>query len=281
MQTCSFAEIAARYPVIFFDAYGVLKNYRGVLSGVPEVIAKLEGQGKDIFIVTNDASKSPEIMARAYVLAGHEQLIRANQHVTSGMLVTDWLSAKVRSGRVAYLGKPESAYYIESAGLTALPIATCSYEERVEAIVLLDDEGFDWQPDLNRALNMLRRHNVPVVIANADPTYPVNPSDVAVAVGSLGDLLEGLLHKRFIRFGKPDAIMFYYAFERALITNPSLRRQDILMVGDTLETDILGGNKFGIDTALVLSGNTSPDDAETQIRSTGIIPDYVCASILT
>src|SRR5262245_39361616 len=113
---------------------------------------------------------------------------------------------------------------------------------------------------MNRALNMLRRHNVPVVIANADPTYPVNPSDIAVAVGSLGNLLEGLLHKRFIRFGKPDAIMFYYAFERALIKNPQLRRQDILMVGDTLETDILGGNKFGIDTALVLSGNTSHDD---------------------
>ena len=31
------------------------------------------------------------------------------------------------------------------------------------------------------------------------------------------------------------------------------------MVGDTLHTDIIGGNKFGLDTVLVLSGNTLPE----------------------
>ena len=52
------------------------------------------------------------------------------------------------------------------------------------------------------------------------------------------------------------------------------------MVGDTLRTDILGGNKFGFDTVLVLTGNTQPQDAEIQIRSTGIIPTYVCESVV-
>lgn len=50
------------------------------------------------------------------------------------------------------------------------------------------------------------------------------------------------------------------------------------MVGDTLHTDILGGNKFGLDTALVLTGNTQAEDAEVRIRSTGIIPTYICVS---
>ena len=50
------------------------------------------------------------------------------------------------------------------------------------------------------------------------------------------------------------------------------------MVGDTLTTDILGGNKFGIDTALVLSGNTLRESAAEQIHATGIIPDYICES---
>jgi ribonucleotide monophosphatase NagD (HAD superfamily) len=53
------------------------------------------------------------------------------------------------------------------------------------------------------------------------------------------------------------------------------------MVGDTLKTDILGANAFGIDTALVLSGNTPAADAEVAILSSGIIPTYVCSSILT
>ena len=52
------------------------------------------------------------------------------------------------------------------------------------------------------------------------------------------------------------------------------------MVGDTLTTDILGGNHFGIDTALVLTGNILPHMADILIESTGIIPDYICESAL-
>jgi len=48
------------------------------------------------------------------------------------------------------------------------------------------------------------------------------------------------------------------------------------MVGDTLHTDILGGNKFGLDTVLVYTGNTLPEDAATSITSTGIVPTYIC-----
>ena len=48
------------------------------------------------------------------------------------------------------------------------------------------------------------------------------------------------------------------------------------MVGDTLHTDILGGNKFGLDTALVLTGNLLPEDYENRIMSTGISPTYIC-----
>ena len=60
-----------------------------------------------------------------------------------------------------------------------------------------------------------------------------------------------------------------------------LQRQEVLMVGDTLHTDILGGNKFGIDTLLVLSGNTSESEYQTKIKATGVIPDYVSRSIVT
>jgi len=48
------------------------------------------------------------------------------------------------------------------------------------------------------------------------------------------------------------------------------------MVGDTLNTDILGGNKFGFDTVLVLTGNTLQKDLNTRITATGIIPTYIC-----
>ena len=93
--------------------------------------------------------------------------------------------------------------------------------------------------------------------------------------------MEHLLRKTFIRFGKPDPMMFSYAFQQLIEAHPDYSVRDILMVGDTLETDIRGANAFGVDTALVLSGNTPPDNFEVAIRSSGIIPDFVCESILT
>ena len=83
----------------------------------------------------------------------------------------------------------------------------------------------------------------------------------------------------FIHFGKPDSQMFMYAFEQ-LPASLHIQRNEILMVGDTLHTDILGGNKFGIDTLLVLSGNTTKSSYQTKIRATGVIPDFVSASIV-
>ena len=72
--------------------------------------------------------------------------------------------------------------------------------------------------------------------------------------------------------------MFLLAYERAMVDVPDIKRKEILMVGDTLFTDIIGGNKFGLDTALVLSGNTLPDNAKIKIGSSGIIPTYICDS---
>lgn len=280
MQTEPFSRIVERYSVILFDAYGVLKNSGGMIPGALEVLAGLARAGKRMYVVTNDASRSPAIMARTYLHPELGELISGERHVTSGLLTAEFLRAKVKTGRVAYLGKPSAAYYIESAGLSPVPVSLCDANADVSALALLDDEGFDWQPDLNRALNLLRHRNIPVVVANADPTYPVDGHNVAIAVGSLGDLMERIVHKRFIRFGKPDTLMFAYAHAQARAEDPTLEKSRVLMVGDTLDTDILGGNQFGIDTVLVLSGNTRRETAELEVRSTGISPTYVCESIL-
>ena len=88
-------------------------------------------------------------------------------------------------------------------------------------------------------------------------------------------MIESIVGKRFIRFGKPDSQMFMFAYD-LIRERRSISKNEILMVGDTLHTDIIGGNKFGLDTVLVLSGNTLPDDAATRISSTGIVPTYVC-----
>lgn len=277
----AFSEVVKRYKVVFFDAYGVLKNSRGIIPGVAETLLWLTRAGHDLYVVTNDASKSPDAMTLSYVHPEYGSLLPSSRIISSGLLAKDFLRSKVRKGSVAYLGKPTSAFYIESAGLEAIPIGVVTPNDGVQALVLLDDEGFDWFHDLNRALNLIRGSNIPVVVANTDISYPVNGNEVAVAVGGLASMLEMIVGKRFIRFGKPDTLMFSYAFACACANDPTTSKSDVLMVGDTLTTDIYGANAFGIDTALVLSGNTSAEAVEVQISASGIIPTYLCSSILT
>ncbi|MEQ9365172.1 MAG: HAD-IIA family hydrolase, partial [Leptospirales bacterium] len=252
----SFIKVAPSYRAIFFDAYGVLRNSSGIIEGVPEVLAQLKRKSIECYVITNDASKSPAMMRGYYVHPQIGELFGLEQIVSSGMLAGEFLAGKVRSGKVAYLGKPASAFYIEDAGLEAVPVAEIQDPEEIRCLVLLDDEGFDWYSDLNRMLNLLRKVNIPVIVANTDTSYPVKSGEVAVAVGSLATMIENIVGKTFIRFGKPDTQIFSFAYERALRAIPDLKKQEILMVGDTLHTDILGANQFGVDTALVLSGNT-------------------------
>lgn len=281
MNIKKFQDIAVQYKTIFFDAFGVLKNHKGVIEGIQATFNFLDKKGINYYIITNDSSRGPEELATSYINKGI-YCITADKIISSGMLAHEWLSVKVRGGKVAYVGTKASAHYIEKAGLETCAIKYLDLDNSsdIAALVFLDDEGFNWDVDLNKAVNLLRNKNIPVIVANTDEHYPVNRNDVAIAVGGIANMVEKVSGKKFIRFGKPDAQMFMFAFNRARLENPSLHRREILMVGDTLETDIIGGNKFGVDTVLVLSGNTIPEMAEVRIKSTGIIPDYVCESVV-
>jgi len=279
IRTKSFRSVVKNYKAVFFDAFGVLKNHAGLIPDIGRTFEYLEKKGIYYYVLTNDSSRSPEELSNWYVRRGLKY-ITTDKILSSGMLAMEFFSSKLINGNaVAFLGTPESAHYIQTAGLRTVPISEIDLSNigHIQSFAFLDDEGFDWNVDINKTINLLRKKNMNVVVANTDKNYPVNHNDVSVAIGGLADLVEKILGKKFIRFGKPDAQMFLLAYERALQDLP-LKRHEILMVGDTLTTDIIGGNKFGMDTALVLSGNTQPDMADIRIRSTGIIPTYICDS---
>lgn len=279
MTLTSFKDLALKYKVIFFDAYGVLRNHKGMLPGIQEMFRFLQENNIAFYILTNDASRSPQLLAKVYQNAGIAE-ITDKKIISSGMLARDYIQHKVQKGRLAYLGTEASAHYIQDKGLSAISIRDLGINdsEDISALILLDDEGFDWNIDLTKTLNLLRKRAIPVIVANTDVTYPVAKKDVAIAIGALGNMLEVLANKTFIRFGKPDSQIFSFAYDFCIREN-RITKNDILMVGDSLGTDIIGGNKFGIDTCLVLTGNTLPENCDLMIKTTGIIPDFICESV--
>jgi len=274
----NFKSIIDKYKIVFFDAFGVIKNYSGLVSGIENTFNYLEREKKEYYIVTNDASRGPQQLAESYHRMGLKA-ITADRIVSSGMLTKEFLDFKVPDGIVAYLGTPNSAHYIERSGLQTLPMSEVNEHnmDKVSALIFLDDEGFDWCQDLNKTVNLIRKKTIPVIVANTDRAYPLSASNVSIAIGGIAAMIESVAGKQFIRFGKPDSQMFMFAYDLIREYRP-ISKSDIVMVGDTLNTDILGGNKFGLDTVLVLTGNTLAKDYETRITAAGIMPTYICDS---
>jgi len=280
MPSSSFFEIADTFKVILLDSYGVLKNHTGLIDGVQNTVEELRNRGKIIRILTNDASRSQQQQVDSFARLGLSG-IEPHEIITSAMLAKQFLEKKIASGKIAYLGTENSAEYVKHSGIETIPVSEIDLNDMDEltAFVFLDDEGFDWNTDISKTVNILRRQTMPIIIANTDKIYPVAKDKVAIATGGIAQLVASMLSKRFINFGKPDSQMFMYAYEQ-INMDVSVDKTEILMVGDTLHTDILGGNKFGVKTMLVLTGNTREDNVHMHIRSSGIIPDYICPSIL-
>ena len=281
MELTSFQSIYSNYKAIFLDSYGVLVNHRGIISGVPDIIQQIREQQIPLKVLTNSAARTAQKQAEKYQRQGLSS-IQPEEIITSGMMAKMFLSNKIKSGTVAYLGTTQAAAYIFESSLTPLPVGQVTDQNiaTIKAMVFLDDEGYDWNFDINATVNLLRKKNIPTIVANSDKIYPISKNEVSIATGGIAQLVESLLGREFIHFGKPDSQMFMHAFEQ-LPADLQLQRHEILMVGDTLHTDILGGNKFGIDTLLVLSGNTSEAEYLTKINATGVIPDYVSLSVVT
>lgn len=280
IEILPFYAVAEKYKAVFLDSYGVIKNYKGLIDGVQNTIDFLRSKDIALRIITNDASRSQQQQADSFRKLGLRG-IEMHEIVTSGMMAKQFLQQKILGGRIAYLGTENSAEYILQSGLEHVPVRDIQFDAigDISAFVFLDDEGFDWNTDINKTVNLLRRRNIPVIVANSDKMYPISKNNVSVATGGIAKLVETMLNKKFIHFGKPDTQMFMYAYDELNLYG-SFSKHEILMVGDNLNTDILGGNKFGLKTTLVLSGNTSAEDAELQINASGIIPDYVCNSIV-
>lgn len=283
MYVESFKKISSRYKTIFFDSFGVLKNASGIIPGAKEILTHLQNSGKQLVVLTNDSSRGPKKLSEYYFHNGISTLPESC-FVSSGMMARRFISLKVKRGIIAYVGTESSAEYLNGLGVKVINVrevaAHLHHIEDLSALVFLDDEGFDWRSTMNDVFNILRKTSIPVVVANSDHTYPSDEDNLAIAVGSLANMMESISGKKFIRFGKPDVQIFQYAFDKAS-SELDIGMKDVLMVGDTLTTDIIGALKFGIDSALVLSGNTIPDQAEYLIKTTGIAPSYICESIAT
>lgn len=274
MQIEPFLEVASRYRAVFFDSYGVLRVGDEIFAGVAGALAGLTEAKIPYWVLTNDASRGQAGIAEAF-----GGLISTERFMSSGLMLVDYLRREPPQGLLAYLGPKRAEPLLDLAGCDYRPLGELESLEGVAAVALMDEEGFDWERELNRLVNHARLHpEFQIYVPNPDLVYPT-ADGVGLAAGALAALLEAVLGRPCRAFGKPSAPIFEHALELARAELGALSASEVLMVGDTLETDVRGGQAVGLATALVLSGNTIPSALEAEIEASGLRPEHICARV--
>jgi 4-nitrophenyl phosphatase len=119
--------------------------------------------------------------------------------------------------------------------------------------------------DKLKIATLLIRAGADFIGTNGDRTFPL-PEGLVPGNGSILAAIESATDKKPLVIGKPEAAMFEVALLR-MGTTP----QQTLMIGDRLETDILGAQRAGLKAALVLTGTTSAQLASSStIQADGV-----------
>jgi 4-nitrophenyl phosphatase len=135
--------------------------------------------------------------------------------------------------------------------------------DTARAVVVGMDRKVNWKQLMEATLAI--RGGALFVGTNPDTTFPIERGLVP-GNGALLAALESATGVRAKVIGKPEPHLFLQAAAYL-----QTEQDQTLVVGDRLETDILGGQRAGMSTALILTGVTSRDD----LASSSIHPDYV------
>jgi 4-nitrophenyl phosphatase len=188
--------------------------------------------------------------------------VEPSEVLPSSYVAAKFLRRRFGSVRFWYIGEEGILEEMRAAGHTLVSA------EEAEWIVVGMDRSLTYEK-LAQALRALLR-GARLLATNEDPTFPT-PEGLVPGAGAVVGALRGMGFPPEIVVGKPSPISFQVALEIL-----GLGPNEVLMIGDRLDTDIAGAQALGMDTALVLSGVTKPEDlTEARIRPTFVAQDLL------
>lgn len=252
---------------VILDMDGVLWRGNTAVPNLPPFFETLQAHGRAFMLATNNSARTPAQYVEK--LRGVGVTAVANQIMTSALATAAHLGHEYTPAETAvYLvGQDGIRHALQAQGfhlLEPLDLATPA-----DLVVVGLDRSVCY-PDLETATLHIRR-GAKFIGTNGDKTFPSELGQLP-GNGSLLALLATATGQQPLIVGKPEPIMFRECLRRFGATATTA---NTLMVGDRLETDILGGQNAGLRTALVLTGVTSRADlAQSEIQ-----PDFVFDSI--
>jgi NagD protein len=240
------------------DMDGVLYHGNRLLPDVPEFVDWLKRENKSFLFLTNSSAKTPrelqQKMARLGVEIGEEHFYTCAQATAS------FLSSQCPKG---------SAFIIGEAGVVnALYSVGYSMNDVNPDYVVVSESSMYSYERITHAINLVCK-GAGLIGTNSDVTGPVEQG-IVPGTGALVAPIEMATGKKAYFVGKPNPLMM-----RSALKILGCRREETVIIGDRMDTDILAGIESEITTVLVLSGVTAEED----VKRFAYRPDYILKGV--
>lgn len=240
------------------DMDGVLYRGHGLIPGADDFVKQLLEHDVPFLFLTNNSQRTRRDVATKLQRMG---IPISKEHVfTCAMATARFLAAQKPNGTAYVIGEGGLLNALHENGYAIV-------DQQPDYVVVGEGRAFTMEM-FERAVNMILA-GAKLVATNIDPNCPTQDG-MRPGCGAIVSMLETATGVKAFSAGKPSPIMM-----RAARKQLGLSAGETTMIGDTMETDILGGVQLGYRTALVLSGTTR----ESDLPRFAYRPDIVVNSI--
>jgi len=255
--------IPANIKALILDMDGVIWKGDAPIGNLPEIFARIRERGLKFVFATNNGTKTPEEYQQKLADLGVD--IELWQVVTSAMGIAFMLSQKYPKGtKIFMIGEDGIRVALEEKGFEILSVENAP---EAKAVVMGIDQGINFQKVAEATL--LVRAGIPFYSTNTDRTFPTPRGEIPGS-GAWLSVITTATGVEPIVAGKPFPYLMELALEKL-----GTKKEDTLVIGDRLETDIAAGQNVGCPTALVLSGVSRKEQADQWMPQ----PDMIINSL--
>lgn len=258
--------------VLLLDGDGVIWIESVPIPGVVTALNEIRKLGIRLVLVTNNSSKTREEYLRVIESVGLEGFTKEDVF-SSGFAVALYLK-ECGISRAFVSGYSGLIKEIQMAGIKVFTNRLPPEEESlgVEVIVASKSANFTFH-DLSYAISLQRKYKCRLIGTNPDPNYPVSHQRILPGSGAAVACFESALDTEATVIGKPEDVMF-----DAVLKYMNCTKDEVMMVGDRICTDVKFASRHGARSVLVLSGvDTMKDveEAEEIDKPTYVLPSLV------
>lgn len=277
-EISSLVSIADQYDIILIDVWGVTHNGVKPFPKAITAYEKLKAMGKTLVILSN-APRLPGITRERLSVMGIDDAL-FDDVMTSGLECHHALRDRPNA---FYQGLGDKLFHIgperDRTVFEGLPYAQVDSVNDADFLLITGTDGWEINADAykDRLTHAISR-NLPAVCGNADRLVQ-NGDQLVICAGAIAEAYRAMGAESIYTHGKPNADVFKAAHALA-----NAKRQEavplsrVLMLGDSLATDIRGSNVYGIDSVFTLSGvhaGAAPATWQELFASYKASPTYV------